>query len=87
MRSRLSLTSCSLSRTGLCTKTSSKLVYVKYVNMHVCVDRRNLLDIEALRQAVKKEAGSLQTQLDELVCHYDESLKQVRLVFPGVFSS
>lgn len=53
--------------------------------VHVCVYRRNLLDIEALRQAVKKEAGSLQTQLDELVYPYDESLKQVRLVVNGVF--
>lgn len=53
----------------------------------MCVYRCNLLDIEALRQAVKKEAGTLQTQLDELVCHHDESLKQVRLVVAGVFSS
>lgn len=52
----------------------------------VCVFRCNLSDIEALRQAVKKEAGSLQTQLDALVCHYDESLKQVRLVVNGAFS-
>lgn len=54
--------------------------------MYVRVYRRNLSDIEGLRQAVKKEAGSLQTQLDELVCHYDESLKQVRLVVRGVLS-
>lgn len=53
----------------------------------MCIYRRTLSDIEALRQAVKEEAGSLQTQLDELVCHYDQSLRQVRLVVIGVFSS
>lgn len=53
----------------------------------MCKYRSNLLDIEALRQAVKKEAGCLQTQLDELACHYDENLKQVRLVVTGVFST
>uniref|UniRef100_UPI0037E6F927 protein ITPRID1 n=1 Tax=Semicossyphus pulcher TaxID=241346 RepID=UPI0037E6F927 len=38
-------------------------------------DREKVRDIEELRQAVKKEAGELEMQLNELAHHYDDSLK------------
>ncbi|XP_028289393.1 uncharacterized protein itprid1 isoform X2 [Parambassis ranga] len=38
-------------------------------------DREVVQDIEELRDAVKKEVGQLEMQLNELAHHYDESLK------------
>ncbi|XP_034561790.1 uncharacterized protein itprid1 [Notolabrus celidotus] len=38
-------------------------------------DREKVRDIEELRRAVKKEAGELEMQLNELAHHYDDSLK------------
>ncbi|XP_032366712.1 protein ITPRID1 [Etheostoma spectabile] len=38
-------------------------------------DREKVQDIEELRRAVKREAGELEMQLNELAHHYDDSLK------------
>lgn len=46
--------------------------------VHVC--RQKVWDLEGLRQAVKHEAGMLETRLKDMVHHCDDSLKRVYIL-------
>ncbi|KAG7523774.1 hypothetical protein JOB18_003046 [Solea senegalensis] len=43
------------------------------------IDRETIEDLEVLRRAVRQEAGELETQLNQLAHHHDDSLKMQKM--------